>query len=489
MLGKKQRLVKNRFVQGHGQVTRTQVRLREIDNIVDFTFFRNTVAHFFSPIGRKSIDPVVMLKMMFLGYLCALRSDSQIIEECIDRQSFREFLGYDEVENIPAHTNFSNWRKRIGPEAFEDALANIVAQCEAANMRLGNARLFDSSRIKARASISSSPAKAELELAENLEDYLQAFEWQTYYENPKDDPRYGEKLVVNSNDPEARLLRYSNEPSRFMHKVHWEVDCKTGLVVNTTASHKPEHEIMLDFLRTEKRNVISVCADAGYSDIECYKELERMGVKAYIPFRDHANDKGKKYHHVDFIYDKEEDIYTCPNGKRLRRYVRDKSRRRTGYKAEKTDCACCPMRDSCIDKDTNRRTLTISDDRPYIETIKQANQMSAYKRMMRRRKTVMEGSFAHAKTWCGMTLTRGLGLAAMRIQAAITAMVINVKKLVAHVLATAKNEQKQDVTDIKASFGAQIPNRCLQNKILRHLAHLFKIFTHFEAILTCQCAC
>ena len=106
MLGKRQQKVKDRSAQEYGQTSRSQVLLREIDDIVDFNFFRDKADPFFSPIGRKSIDPVVMIKMMLLGYLFELRSDPEIIDECIDRRSFREFLGYDTSEDIPVYTNF-----------------------------------------------------------------------------------------------------------------------------------------------------------------------------------------------------------------------------------------------------------------------------------------------------------------------------------------------------------------------------------------------
>lgn len=103
------------------------------------------------------------------------------------------------------------------------------------------------------------------------------------------------------------------------------------------------------------------------------------------------------------------------------------------------DCISCPLRDKCIDKETKHRTLTITDDRPYIDKIKLSNLMPDYKRMMR--KTVMEGTFSHAKTWCGMRYARGVGRASMWIQAALTAIVINIKKLVVHVRKIAKNGQ------------------------------------------------
>lgn len=60
------------------------------------------------------------------------------------------------------------------------------------------------------------------------------------------------------------------------------------------------------------------------------------------------------------------------------------------------------------------------------------SRLPKYARIMRKRKTVMEGTIGHGKVWCGMDRARGIGNDAMEIQAAITAVVIDVKKLIAH---------------------------------------------------------
>ena len=429
MLGKKKVRQENLFFPARRQVTGKHGLLRDINAHIDFTPFREKAASYFSDQGRPSIDPAVMIKMMFLGYLFGIRSDRAIVEEVIDRDSFREFIGYGPEEDVPTHANFTNWRKKLGSQVFRDFLGDIVCQCEKGGMRLGSCRLFDSTRVKARASKDSS-AKVELELGEQPDEYLDAFDWQSQTENPEDDPRYGKKLVVNTNDPEARLIRHGNEPSRFVHKAHFAVDSATGLVVNTMAGHKSDHLAMVEFLRQENRHVDSVGADKGYSAAECFRELERLGIKAFIPVLDHSNDKGNKYHLSDFTYRKEEDAYICPGGNALRFVCMD-SKGRKLYRANRTDCASCPLRSACISKG-NRRTLTVSADRQIIEKMKYYNRLPKYARVMRKRKTVMEGTFGHAKVWCGMEKARGIGNDAMEIQASITAVVIDVKKLIAH---------------------------------------------------------
>jgi len=422
MLGRAQVRQENLFFPPRQQATGKHNLLREMNKIVNFTPFRETAAPYFSDTGRPSIDPVAMIKMMFVGYLFDIRSDRMIVDEFIDRDSFREFVGYGCDESIPTHANFTRWRQRLGPKVFTDFLLDIRSQCEAAGMRLGNCRLFDSTRVKARASTNSS-AKVELEPEIQPQEYLDAFDWQ------EDDP-HGRKVVVNTNDPEARLIRHGNEPSRFVHKVHMGVDSKTGLVTNVIASHMADHQAMIDFLRREE-GIDCVGADKGYSAIECFRELDAMGIKPFIPVLDHSNDKGDKYHLSDFTYRMEEDAFICPAGKTLRMICDQPAKKRRMYAAKQSDCARCPLRARCTNG--KRRTLTVSIDRPLIEKAKFYTLLPRYARVMRRRKAVMEGTFAHAKAWCGMSRARGIGREAMEIQATLVAAVINVKKLLAHV--------------------------------------------------------
>jgi hypothetical protein len=78
----------------------------------------------------------------------------------------------------------------------------------------------------------------------------------------------------------------------------------------------------------------------------------------------------------------------------------------------------------------------VNADRLLIEKMKFYGRLPKYARVMRKRKTLMEGTFGHAKVWCGMHRARGIGNDAMEIQAAVTAVVIDVKKLIAHLRRT-----------------------------------------------------
>jgi transposase len=426
--------------------------LRAIDAVIDLEFFRAKVEPFFSDIGRESIDPVVMFRMMLVGYLFGVRSDREIVQDCIDRHSFREFIGYGDDEKIPVHSNFTNWRKKLGPRIFESAIEETLKQAESHGMRIGTCRLYDSTRVEARASKSNKTVTTEIVANESVADYLDAFDWQTEYHDPREDPRFGEKLVINANDREARLLRHEKEPARFVHNVHMAADSHTGLITKTTASFLPEHEVMLQFLAEETRRITSAGADSKYGPLECFHKLDALGIDACIPYYDHATEKRKGFFNLyDFTYDTQTDTYTCPAGKTLRRNYRKEDKKLTGYIAGRNDCSGCEMRSRCIQEKTKCRTLAVNDERPYVEEIKRRGKFPKHQRVKRLRGVVIEGTFAHAKQWCAMDRARGIGLAAMRIQAALTAVVINIKKVVAHI------RQKQAESGQEAAEFGQIP--------------------------------
>jgi transposase len=131
--------------------TRAACRLRRILELIDFEPFRDMAAGYFAEAGRPSIDPVVMIKMMLLGYLFDIPSDRQLVDECADRNSFREFLGFGISESIPVHSNFTHWRQRLGEGFFRRALHQLVMQCAGQGMKLSGARTVDATTVKAQA--------------------------------------------------------------------------------------------------------------------------------------------------------------------------------------------------------------------------------------------------------------------------------------------------------------------------------------------------
>ena len=127
--------------------------LQRIDELIDFTFVREWVAFRFAANGRPSLDPVVMVKMMLIGYLFGIGSDRRLVEECADRLSFREFIGYSLSEALPVHSSFTHWRQRLGSGFFRQMLHEIVRQSMALGVELSADRTVDATSVKAQAAV------------------------------------------------------------------------------------------------------------------------------------------------------------------------------------------------------------------------------------------------------------------------------------------------------------------------------------------------
>ncbi|MCI8505578.1 MAG: transposase [Lachnospiraceae bacterium] len=91
--------------------------LRQIKDCVSFDFIYEKVASYYSNVGRKSFDPVVLIKILLIGYLYGIKSERRIEVEVSFNLAYRWFCGFDLMHRVPDHSNFSQNRKR----RFEDA--------------------------------------------------------------------------------------------------------------------------------------------------------------------------------------------------------------------------------------------------------------------------------------------------------------------------------------------------------------------------------
>lgn len=60
--------------------------LKRIKNCVNFDFIYEKTAPYYSHVGRKSIDPVVLIKMLLIGYLYGIKSERRLEEEPLQRR-------------------------------------------------------------------------------------------------------------------------------------------------------------------------------------------------------------------------------------------------------------------------------------------------------------------------------------------------------------------------------------------------------------------
>lgn len=89
--------------------------LRKIDKTIDFTSIQELVKDLNCPDnGRPALEPALMFKLLFLGYLYGVRSEPQLIGEVQVNVAYRWFLGLNLTDKIPdASTLRQNRRRRF----------------------------------------------------------------------------------------------------------------------------------------------------------------------------------------------------------------------------------------------------------------------------------------------------------------------------------------------------------------------------------------
>lgn len=128
--------------------------LRKIDKYIDFSFIEEKVRPLYChDNGRPAIDPVVLFKMIFLGYFYGIRSERQLEREIQTNLAYRWFLGLGLTDRVPDHTTIS-WNRRTrfqGTTVFQDIFDEIVLQAISHRMVGGRVLVSDSTHVKASA--------------------------------------------------------------------------------------------------------------------------------------------------------------------------------------------------------------------------------------------------------------------------------------------------------------------------------------------------
>ena len=126
--------------------------LKRLERLVSFNFVRDITKDYYSHTGKPSIDPVVLVKMLLVGYLFDIRSERKLVEEISLNLAYRWYIGYDLDEEIPNHSIFSKARTRFGKKLFLDIFEKILIKCIELGLVSKEGMLIDSTIVKADAS-------------------------------------------------------------------------------------------------------------------------------------------------------------------------------------------------------------------------------------------------------------------------------------------------------------------------------------------------
>lgn len=146
--------------------------LRKVEKYIDFSFIDEKVRPLYcADNGRPAIDPVVLFKMIFLGYFYGIRSERQLEREIQTNLAYRWFLGLGLTDKVPDHSTIS-WNRRTrfkDTGIFQDIFDEIVLQAIQHRMVGGRVLVSDSTHVKANA---NKHKYTKEQVLQNTRDYV-----------------------------------------------------------------------------------------------------------------------------------------------------------------------------------------------------------------------------------------------------------------------------------------------------------------------------
>lgn len=407
--------------------------LRRVLALIDFTFAREVVAHTYGDNGNVSLDPAVLLKLMFLLYQENVRSERELMRRLPERLDWLWFLGLGLDDAVPDHSVLSKARKRWGGELFETLFVRTVRQCVEAGLVDGTKVHLDGSLIDADAS-RDSVVKADAATIARIKAAYAAQERKLDDTTPPSARTDINRGLVSTTDPDAPCVSKgpASGTARPRYKTHRMVDDRCGVITATatTPGDVAEPSQTLPLVAQHEDNtgceVIAAVADRQYGTVENYCDLVERGIRPHIsPLLPADHRSEGRYTKDDFLYDEANDRYVCPAGQTLRPRRFHQRRQMTDYVAEKKACAACPLRENCTASKVGRSIARHWKE----ETLEFAHALArlpeAYGDRGRRRH-LMEGSFARSANLHHFKRARWRRLWRQQIQDHLIAAVQNI---------------------------------------------------------------
>ena len=417
--------------------------LRDLEKAIDFSFIYEKVSPLYSKKGAPSVDPVIIIKMLLIGYFYGIESERQLENECNYNITYKWFLGLELEDKVPDHSTISQLRRRKFSESsiFQDIFDVIVRKCIEEGLVDGKLLLTDSTHIKANAN----RHKYETVTVEKTpSEYMKRLDQEAYEQGLISEPTsYVEKKTkevdVSTSDPDSGMLNRPGKPNEFCYLDHQTTDAKNGIITdvyvtsgatNDSTPHSERIQAQIEKFGFETE---AVCADAGYDSSEIRHDMYERGIKTFIPVRKKPAEKSNYQEGFEpdkFKYDAEKNCYTCPSGKLLKYSSYNKKDRNKIYKAKLKDCRNCPNREKCIGQSKRGRAITrLMHEEAKIEQLKN-NDTPEYYEALRLRQIWCEGNFAQQKAHHNLQKTYKRGINKIREQCLLSACALNLKRLV-----------------------------------------------------------
>jgi transposase len=341
--------------------------VREIAAVLDLTWVRAELASYYSPLGRPSIDPVLMIRMLIVGYVFAIRSERLLCREVQVNLAYRWFCCLSIEDKIPDHSAFSRARNERfrNSDMFRRVFERVVEACIAAGLVGGEGFAVDASLIVADANKQRSIPGSEWQKRRDPETASRAVK---EYLATLDDGAFGAASevtpkFVSPSDPAAQWTGAMRGPAFFAYADNYLVDVKFGVIVDVEASRAIRQaeagaaRTMIS--RTEERFGLKperLAADTAYgSAATLHWIVDEKKITPHIPVIDKSKREDGSLSRANFTFDKDRNVYVCPQGRLLHTTGRIHDGVTVLYRARTHDCSPCPLKPKCCPKAPERK--------------------------------------------------------------------------------------------------------------------------------------
>jgi len=410
--------------------------LRKIDRVLDTGFVRElTAACYADGLGRSSIDPEVYFRMELVAYLYGITSERQLCEDIYYNLAYRWFCRLSLKDKVPDHSSLTKIRDRLGEDIFATVFRQIVALCRKKGLVHEECRVMtDATLIAADAALDSlvhhDPEQAHQE--------AEALCGRTMTVDPPVSRTISNESHTSRTDPDATLAQKRGTPRQLKYKVHQTIDAKSRIILDTqvTTGARHDNQPYLDQLQRirdqHKITIREATADRGYGSAAIIRELQRQGIATYIPLWS-GRVGNSKYLKGNLVYEKEHDRFRCPQGKYLTPTPANYENYKR-YASSSADCQACPQASECPARSRlsapHQHFVMRSMDQDLFEEVQARMREPTFGEKLSERMWKMEGLFAEAKQNHCLSRAKYRGRSKLQIQAYLSAMVQNLKRLV-----------------------------------------------------------
>jgi transposase len=411
--------------------------LRSINRFVELEDLRRELAPFYSKIGRPSIDPELMIRMLLVGYCFGIRSERRLCDEVHLNLAYRWFcrLGLDGT--VPDHSTFSKNRHGRFRESdlFRRVFETVLRHCIRERLVGGAGFAVDASLIKADANrqkgIEGNKGLPPEASGRAIDEYLAVLDDAAFGAATEVTPKF-----VSPSDPAARWTGAHGGQAYFAYSTNYLVDVENAIIVDVEATTAIRQAEVLAAKRMIERSLERfdlypgrILGDSAYGSAEMLGWLfYEHGIEPHVTVFDKSARTDGTFSREDFTYDHAGDVYRCPGGKTLTTTgtpVNDDAT--ILYRASKHDCQACSLRSRCC-PNTPARKVPRSIYEGARDMAREIAKSSEGRTSRRLRKKI-EMLFAHLKRILKLDRLRLRGPNGARDEFTLAATAQNLRKM------------------------------------------------------------